>query len=227
MLARLTQAVPRPLAKVARRGFTLLETSLALVIIGVGVLAFVEAQTAFIRQNNWSSQAATAAYLANEIRELSRRLPRHDPVIGLYIDAANGNQLVGWGLERNGSTAADINDIDDLDGVTFGEGGTFQGPINANGDIIPAITVDGEVINGSNGSPESLVGWSQRVYVEKVDPLNFGTVRADSYLEAPSGQNPGRTVDQFPLRVTVVVQYQGPEDGAPQEITRVMWVVTP
>lgn len=227
MLARLHQAIPRPLAKVARRGFTLLETSLALVIVGVGVLAFVEAQTAFIRQNNWSSEAATAAYLANEIRELSRRLPRHDPVIGLYIDAANGNRLVGWGLERSGSTLADINDIDDLDGMTFGEGGTFAGPINAMGEVIPAITVDGDEITGVGGTPQSLAGWSQRVYVEKVDPLNFGTARSDAYLEAASGNNPGRTVDQFPLRVTVVVMYQGPTDGEPQEITRVMWVVTP
>ena len=66
------------------RGFTLLETSMAMVIIGVGVLAFVDAQKAFITNNNWSSHAATGAYLANEVRELARRLPRHDPVTGLY-----------------------------------------------------------------------------------------------------------------------------------------------
>jgi len=71
-----------------RRGFTLLETSMALVIIGVGVLAFVEAQNAFIKNNTWSSQAATATLLAGEIRERTRRLPRHDPVTGLYIETS-------------------------------------------------------------------------------------------------------------------------------------------
>lgn len=221
MLARTTPRHAR------HRGFTLLETSLSLVIIGVGVLAFVEAQGAFIRQNNWSSQAATAAYLANEVRELSRRLPRHDPVIGLYIDAANGNRLVGWGPERNDSSIEDINDIDDLDGVTFGTGETFDGPINANGEVIPAITIDGDVVNDAQGNAMSLEGWSQTVYVEKIDPLNFGTARADNYLEAPSGGNQGRTVDQFPLRITVVVRYQGPTDANPQEVTRTMWIVAP
>jgi len=210
-----------------RKGFTLLETSLSLVIIGVGVLAFVEAQSAFIRQNSWSSQAATAAYLANEVRELSRRLPRHDPVIGIYIDAANGNRLVGWGAERSGSTIEDINDVDDLDGAIFGADGTFDGPINANGEAIPAISINGDIINDGEGNAVSLEGWTQTVYVEKIDPLNFGTARADDYLEAPSGNNPGRTVDQFPLRVTVVVKYQGPLDANPQEVTRTMWIVTP
>ena len=51
-----------------RRAFTLIETSLALVIIAVGVLALIEAQTAFIKTNDWSSHAATANYLANEVR---------------------------------------------------------------------------------------------------------------------------------------------------------------
>src|SRR5438132_13329642 len=88
MRARTTLAIPR------RPGFTLIKTALATVIIGVGVLALVQAQEGFLRSNSWSTQAATANYLAGEIRELTRRLPRHDPVNGLYI---SGNQLIGWG----------------------------------------------------------------------------------------------------------------------------------
>ena len=57
-------------------GFTLIETSMATVIIGVGVLAMVDAQSAFIVSNQWSSHAASATFLANEIRELTRNLPR-------------------------------------------------------------------------------------------------------------------------------------------------------
>ena len=63
-----------------RRGFTLIETALATVIIGVGVLALVDSQAAFLASNAWSTQTATANYLANEIREMTRRLPKHDPV---------------------------------------------------------------------------------------------------------------------------------------------------
>ena len=71
------------------QGFTLLETMLALVIIGVGVLAFVDAQTSFIRSNNWSSQAATGMLLANEIRELTRTLPRHRRFVPVPAPPAN------------------------------------------------------------------------------------------------------------------------------------------
>lgn len=214
------------IAGAARGGFTLLETSLALVIIGVGVLAFVEAQQSFIRNNSWSSQAATAAYLANEIREFSRRMPRHDPVIGLYIDTENGNRLVGWGLEGGESSIADINDIDDLDGLSFGAGG-FVGPINALGEIVPMTDANGVNVLDENGLPRALEGWSQTVHVEKVDPLNYGTVRADGYKVDPQGADLGTSVDGFPLRVTVIVSYQGPMDSAPAEITRTMWVVPP
>ncbi|XVJ59039.1 MAG: prepilin-type N-terminal cleavage/methylation domain-containing protein [Tepidisphaera sp.] len=209
-----------------RRGFTLLETSMALVIIGVGVLAFVEAQQSFIRNNGWSSQAATGAYLANEIRELSRRLPRHDPVVSLYLDTENGGALAGWGLEGNESDISDINDIDDLDGISFGLGG-FEGPINALGELVPATDENGVVVVNEDGMTRAMTGWFQSVTVEKLDPLNFGTVRADNFVIGASGNDPGTPIDGFPLRVTVVVSYQGPLDSEPVEITRTSWVVPP
>ena len=210
----------------AARGFTLLETSMALVIIGVGVLAFVEAQQSFIKNNGWSSQAATGAYLANEIREFSRRLPRHDPVVGLYLDPDNGNALTGWGLEGGESEILDINDVDDLDGIVFGGGG-FAGPINAIGELVPETDANGTVVVDDAGQPRSLAGWTQAVSVEKLDPLNYGTARSDAYVIAASGNDPGTGIDGFPLRVTVVVSYQGPLDSEPTEITRTMWVVPP
>ena len=43
------------------------------------ILAMVDAQKSFTFANNWSSHAATAGYLANEIREFCRHFPRHDP----------------------------------------------------------------------------------------------------------------------------------------------------
>ena len=65
-----------------QRGFTLIETALATVIVGVGVLAMVSAQMAFHQKNAWSTHASIATHLGNEIREMTWNLPRHDPVTG-------------------------------------------------------------------------------------------------------------------------------------------------
>ena len=198
---------------------------MALVIIGVGILAYVDAQSAFTQNNTWSSHSGTATLLANEIREMVRRLPRHDAVTGLYIEGTGaGATLRGWGLESGEIVSTDIDDIDDLDGAVFGLGGTFPGPIDAFGNMIPAIDDDGN-IRSDEGVVRSLEGWTQRVTVTKVDPYNFNTGRADNYEQASSAQLPAITVSGFPLKVTVVVQYQSLTDVAPQEVTRVTWVV--
>lgn len=205
-------------------GFTLLETLLALVIIGVGILAFIDAQSSFTRSNNWSSRAATGVLLANEIREMSRRLPRHDPVIGLALVQSGGNNVLqGWGREPGETAIADIDDLDDLDGVTFGDGGIFVGPVDAFGYIIPAVDNNGVPL--PDGQP--LVGWTQRVTVEKVDPYNYSLVRAHDYFQPASGQLPLIPVDKFPLRVTVIVEYIEPDTTQTTEVTRMTWIVPP
>lgn len=212
----------------AAGGFTLLETSMALVIIGVGVLAFVEAQKSFVQNNSWSSHTATATLLANELRERMRRLPRHDPVTGLYLEAqGTGTAVRGWGLEAGEITADDFDDIDDYEDLRFGADGDLPGPIDAFGNIIPELDPDGNPVLDERGDPVPLRGWSQTVTVEKVDPFNFGTVRAPGYAEVAAGAFPGRPVDQFPLRVTVVVEYQGPYDARPGEVARVFWIAPP
>lgn len=195
---------------------------MALTIIGVGVLAFVDAQGAFTRSNAWSSQSATAMLLANEVREFTRKLSRHDPVTGLEL--RNG-VLNGWGMENGEVDASDIDDVDDLDGVTFGNGGTFEGPIDAEGNVIPSINISGDIQMDENQDVIPLQGWRQRVVVEKVDPYNFLNTRADSYQQAASASLPFIAVDQFPLRVTVVVEYQSLTDVNPQEVTRLTFIV--
>ena len=72
------------------RAFTLLETALATIIVGVGVLSIVAAQQAFHIQNAWSTHASIATALGNEIREMTLNLPRHDPVTGQAF----------WGVSR-------------------------------------------------------------------------------------------------------------------------------
>ncbi len=133
-----------------RRAFTLIETALAIVIVGSGVLAIMVAQAAFHQQNSWSSHTSAATFLANEIREMTRRLPLYDPVTSNAF----------WGPEDNEDTLVDFDDLDDFDG-DFGDGVIFSaedgsGPINAMREVIPSMT-----------------GWSQIVRVYSVEEKNI------------------------------------------------------
>ena len=202
-------------------GFTLIETSMAVVIIGVGVIAMVDAQRAFMQSNAWSNHAATATLMANEIRELTRRMPRHDPVTGLYLD---GTTLVGWGSEVGEVTVDDFDDLDDLDGAVF-SAANGDGPINAVGEVIYETDQNGFTKVDGNGDPIALIGWSQSVLVEKVSPFDLTMPLADDYLDPPGGNFDGRDVDEFPLRVTVIVSYEDPGTQEVEEVTRVTWIV--
>lgn len=140
-----------------RPGFTLIETALATIIIGVGVLSIVSAQQAFHIQNSWSTHASIATRLGNEIREMTLNLPQHDPVTGALF----------WGPEGNETSLAAYDDLDDFDG-TQGNGLIFSaalsnGPINAQRAIIPNMT-----------------GWAQTVTVYNVDPFDITSAEADS-----------------------------------------------
>jgi hypothetical protein len=211
-----------------------METALATVIIGVGVLALIDAQQAFMRSNDWSTHSATGTYLANEIREMTRRLPKHDPVTGLWLQVQGGNATVqGWGTDAGETEVDDFDDIDDFDGLTLSADGTsdpsdgdLPGPIDAFGQIIPEILADGSVLTDEEGNALALQGWSQSVLVEKIDPYDTSVVRSHAYEQPASPPNfPGLALDKFPLRVTVVVTFQGPNDQSPTEVARVVWIV--
>lgn len=215
-------------------GFTLIEAALATVIIGVGILAMVDAQQSFIRTNNWSSHAASGTYLANELREIIRPLPRHDPTVGLSLedDAGGGGAVLeGWGPNAGEQVLADFDDADDFDGLTFGFDGSadagdgdLPGPVNAFREVIPELTVDGVEVTDA-GAPVPMTGWRQTVIVEKVDPFDTSITLDDAYEEAAGGASPGRAVDEFPLRVTVVVTYQASGALEPDEVARVIWIM--
>lgn len=216
-----------------RRGFTLIEAALATIIIGVGVVALVEAHQAFMRTNQWSSRAAAATYLGNELREYMRDLPKHDPASGLWFD---GGDLKGWGRgdEPGEVTLEDFDDLDDFDRVAFGSGFTIaglvdeqlDGPVDSRGEVIPELFADGTVVLDAFSDPVPMVGWSQVVSVSKVDPTNMSVpVAPETFVPPLPGIDPGRAVDDYPLRVQVIVGYAGPWDTTPEEITRVSWIV--
>lgn len=202
---------------------------LTLVIIAVGVAGVFDAYQNFFRTNQWSSRTATASLLAAEIRELTRTMPRHDSVTGLFIDDSGAAAVArGWGLEPGEVTARDIDDIDDLDGVRFTFTGTnaalleFAGPIDASGSQIPQYVLS--ATDEASGTTFTY-GWQQTIEVVKVNPFNYGEVLDDAFFEAPSGGAPGRNVDAYPLRVTVTVLYQDFFDPEPVPVTTVTWVV--
>jgi type II secretory pathway pseudopilin PulG len=124
----------------SRRGFTLIEAALVTVIVGVGVLAIVQAEQAYIQQNNVAQRMGTALLLANEIREMTMGMPQRDPISGA------GN----WGPEAGENSVADFDDLDDLDGAA-GAGTTYAPPISA-----------------LRQNFANLPGWSQAVTVENV-----------------------------------------------------------
>ncbi len=224
--------------RVGQGGFTLIETSMATVIIGVGILAMVDAQSAFIVSNQWSSHAASATFLANEIRELTRNLPKHDPVNGItLVDDGSGNMILsGWGYDAGEVTVDDFDDVDDFDGITFSYIGTpglvdsdLPGPINAFGEVIPALSHDGTEQGSTDAdqlfSGDAMYGWFQTVFVEKIDPFDTSIVHDDAYFEVPNGAFPGREVDEYPLRVSVLVFYQGVNDIQADLVTTVSWII--
>jgi hypothetical protein len=94
---------------IQRRGFWIMESTIAIAVIGIGVVAVVGSQQAWHIQAVVSDRLATGMRLAIEIRELSLLLPANDPVTGVAT----------WGSEPGEILPDDLDDLDDLDGVTF------------------------------------------------------------------------------------------------------------
>lgn len=225
----------------ARGGFTLLEAAMSTVIIGVGVVAMVDAQSAFVQANLWSSHAATGTYLANEIREMTRHLPKHDPVTGLFFaDEGDPTSLRGWGPDGGELTIGDFDDLDDFDGLSLSWFGTaghtdgdLPGPVDAFGNIIreiplvdPPPTIDPDTGEELPPEPQGpIMGWTQRISVDKLEPFNNTVTVADNMVLAGHPTLPDRAVNQFSLLVTVETLYQPPFEAEAEVISSVSWIV--
>jgi len=94
----------RPISSRARRGFTLIECSLTMVILGVAVAAMLQLLAAGTQSNIASNELTTAINLANNIREASSKLAFTDPT-----NPTSPNTQAG-------GTPSSFNDIWDLKG---------------------------------------------------------------------------------------------------------------
>jgi hypothetical protein len=93
---------------IARRGFTLIEASLATIIVGVGVLSMMQLFAACTLQNRESNHTTTAMLLAENIQETMAGLMLVDPAYGVTY----------FGPEP-GQTLASYDDVDDFNSQTF------------------------------------------------------------------------------------------------------------
>lgn len=93
-----------------RRGFSLIETAIAIVIIGTGIAAGMELMVACTRQNATSAQLTTATLLASNMHEALSK-----PTIA-FVDGDSP----AFGLETGEShdLLYTLNDIDDFDEFT-------------------------------------------------------------------------------------------------------------
>lgn len=109
---------PTPAARKGRRGFTLIETALTVVIVGLGIVAMCQLLTAGTMANVESTQLTTGMTIARNVRELSLRLAFLDPTSPTVFGLDSGESAT------NPATFDDINDLN---------GRTFSPPIDSRG----------------------------------------------------------------------------------------------
>ena len=90
-----------------RSGFTLLETLIATVLIGVAIVAMIASNGAFTRVNGAGLTLSNAEFLIEQIREMTATLPVVDPDSGKTTFGAEEMSL------------ADYDDLDDFDGKSL------------------------------------------------------------------------------------------------------------
>jgi len=138
-----------------RRGFTLMETGLATIIIGLSVMSVMELLAKGTISNYDGAQQTTAINLAKNIREMCLDLHFTDPV------TPNN-----WGLDagESASNPSTINDLNDLDGLSFCP------PLDSRKVPIAGWT-----------------DWTQSIVVHSVDPNRLT-------LDVPDGTTPANRI---------------------------------
>ena len=98
----------------SRKGFSLIEVLIAILLVGLAIASLVGANSAFTQSNSAGTDLSTSEFLLEQIRELTALLPVVDPLTGTST----------FGPET-GETLASYDDLDDFDNTIFSP------PINA------------------------------------------------------------------------------------------------
>jgi len=128
-----------------RSGMTMIETALAMIIVGLAVVAIVKLISSVTQQNFYAQKTTTALTLANNVREYMNGLPYNDPATGTHLGVPTGTPL------------SQFNDVEDFAGYLPNPAGYFANP-----------PIDAYGQNLSN-----MANWRQEVYVTHVNPNNF------------------------------------------------------
>jgi prepilin-type N-terminal cleavage/methylation domain-containing protein len=93
-----------------RRGFTLIETALASIIVGVGIVATMQLFATCTMDNRSAAQMSTAAMLANNV---------HEAMLGAEVTFADPGTAHRYFGPEPGESLATFDDLDDFDGASM------------------------------------------------------------------------------------------------------------
>jgi type II secretory pathway pseudopilin PulG len=187
-----------------RRGlaFTLIETTLTTIIVGLAITALVKLVLMNTQQNRYTQRLTTASLLAENCREMVSGLSFSDPSNGTLTFGPEGSE-----------TLATFNDVDDFDGFDS----TVRGDIAAGqpvGPVDAARRVITETAGAATQVPLEWRNWRQQIAVDPVDPNNLNTVY------------PKPNTARVCLRVTVTISYMPAGTGAWETVTQLRWLRT-
>ncbi len=145
-----------------KRGFSLIEVLIAILIVGLAIVSLVAGNSAFTMANGAGTDLSIAEFLFEQVRELTALLPVSDP------DSTNWSHFG----EETGETLADYDDLDDFDGKSFSP------PISAHRDPLYNFAAYSQQITVEN------VNASDFEQVESDRSTNFVRVTVKIFLNS-------------------------------------------
>ena len=121
-----------------KKGFTLIEVLIAVILVGLAIASLVGANAAFTQANGAGTDLSTAEFLLEQIKELSATLAVIDPI----------TETATFGPEA-GETLATYDDLDDFDNRTFSP------PIDASRNTLSNFPSFSQVVIVQNVNPSN------------------------------------------------------------------------
>ena len=123
------------------RGFSLIETLIAILLVGFAVASLLAANGAFTKANGAGTDLSTAEFLVEQIRELTTLLPVVEP-----NTPETGVDVFG---PESGETLATYDDLNDFDGAGFSP------PIGADRNPLAELAGFSQLVTVQNVNPSN------------------------------------------------------------------------